>query len=297
VDVISSTMRSVRLGRANGRRVAEAGAWGLRFPAMPAVGFHVMLSGSAWLITPGAEPVAITTGDIVFTGIGAEHGIARHPCRLAELPPVELADLPPPPAPADFEFLCGTYVNENAPAPALLRRLPAAVAIPVDYARHPQLRAVVEMLRDDYTSPGPGSEAGRAALIDLIFLHILRHLHDSGRLDEDPAAQDRGVAEALRELHAAPERPWTVQQLSDIAGLSRTAFTRRFTAVVGRPPMSYLLDWRLTSGASLLQHSDAPLQAIARRVGYSTEYAFSAAFRRKYGIPPGRFRAQSTTAA
>jgi AraC-like DNA-binding protein len=81
-----------------------------------------------------------------------------------------------------------------------------------------------------------------------------------------------------------------VSQLSEHAGMSRAAFTRRFTSVVGRPPMAYLTAWRLNSAARLLRHSDAPLAAIARQVGYATEFAFAAAFRREYGLPPGRFR-------
>jgi AraC-like DNA-binding protein len=72
--------------------------------------------------------------------------------------------------------------------------------------------------------------------------------------------------------------------------MPRTAFTRRFTTAVGQPPMSYLITWRLGRGARLLRETDAPLAAIAHQVGYSTEFAFSAAFRREYGLPPSHFR-------
>jgi AraC-like DNA-binding protein len=72
--------------------------------------------------------------------------------------------------------------------------------------------------------------------------------------------------------------------------MSRVAFTRRFTSVVGKPPMTYLRQWRLSCAARLLRETDASLAAIARQVGYSTEFAFAGAFRREYGVPPGRFR-------
>nr|WP_277348514.1 helix-turn-helix transcriptional regulator [Streptomyces sp. C1-2] len=72
--------------------------------------------------------------------------------------------------------------------------------------------------------------------------------------------------------------------------MSRTAFTRRFTAAVGTPPMTYLREWRLGCAARLLRESDASLAATARRTGYATEYAFATAFRRRYGLSPGRFR-------
>jgi AraC-like DNA-binding protein len=105
-----------------------------------------------------------------------------------------------------------------------------------------------------------------------------------------PAVGDAAVAAALREIHNSPQAPWTVQRLSQVAGLSRTAFTRRFTQSAGKPPIAYLTGWRLLTGARLLRQSDAPLAAIARQVGYSSEFAFATAFRREFGIPPGRFR-------
>ena len=87
----------------------------------------------------------------------------------------------------------------------------------------------------------------------------------------------------------APDK-LTVGQLSDVAGLTRTAFIRRFTALLGQSPSAYLIAWRLSTGARLLRETKAPLATVARQVGYSTEFAFSGAFRRAYGIPPGRFR-------
>ena len=91
-------------------------------------------------------------------------------------------------------------------------------------------------------------------------------------------------------IHDSPQAHWTVSRLSEGVGMSRAAFTRRFTALVGKPPIRYLMDWRLNYAAKQLRETDAPLAAIARQVGYSTEFAFAAAFRREYGLPPGRFR-------
>jgi AraC-like DNA-binding protein len=75
-----------------------------------------------------------------------------------------------------------------------------------------------------------------------------------------------------------------------MVGMSRATFTRRFTSQVGKPPMTYLIGWRLNCAARLLRETDASLAAIARQVGYSTEFAFAGAFRREYGVSPGRFR-------
>jgi AraC-like DNA-binding protein len=291
MDMISATISSVRLGRVNGRRVSEADAYGVRFPKSPVLGFHVMLSGQGWLITREAPPVAVRPGDVVFTAVGAEHGFARTPLSLAELPPVVMADVPPPSTPVDFEFLCGGYRLPPGRVPGFLRRLPDVLAFTPDYHRHPQLGAVVEMLRADYTEPGPGAEAGRSALTDLMILHILRHLQEAGSPAGWPPASDPGIAETLHQIHRRPAHQWTVQRLSEVAGMSRTAFNRRFADAVGTSPMAYVTDLRLDTAAQLLRGTDAPLASIARTVGYSTEFAFAAAFRRRYDVAPGRFRA------
>lgn len=72
--------------------------------------------------------------------------------------------------------------------------------------------------------------------------------------------------------------------------MSRSAFARRFALLAGRPPLAYLSWWRMTLAARLLRESDAPLSAVARQTGYTSEYAFANAFKREFGIAPGRYR-------
>jgi AraC-like DNA-binding protein len=135
-----------------------------------------------------------------------------------------------------------------------------------------------------------GTGAALPALLDLILVDVLRQWHEQHSAAGWPNTDDPAIAAALREIHENPERQWTVSRLSEVAGMPRTAFTRRFTTVVGQPPMSYLISWRLSRGARLLRETDASLATIARQVGYSTEFAFAGAFRREYGVSPGRFR-------
>nr|WP_018500540.1 helix-turn-helix transcriptional regulator [Parafrankia discariae] len=81
-----------------------------------------------------------------------------------------------------------------------------------------------------------------------------------------------------------------MEQLGAEAGLSRATFTRRFTALVGEPPLAYLTRWRLTTAARILRQQDIPLSAVAHRVGYTSEFAFVKAFKREYGLVPGNYR-------
>lgn len=94
---------------------------------------------------------------------------------------------------------------------------------------------------------------------------------------------------ALRDMHGDPQRSWTVVDLADAAGMSRSAFFDRFTRTVGLRPMEYLMAWRMAVAKDMLRHDDAALDEIARRVGYSSASTFSTAFSRHVGQPPGRY--------
>lgn len=95
---------------------------------------------------------------------------------------------------------------------------------------------------------------------------------------------------ALRLLHHEPAKPWTVASLAAAIGVSRAALARRFTELVGEPPMTFLTDWRLTLAADLLREPDATVSSVARQVGYGSPFALSAAFKRVRGISPQEHR-------
>jgi AraC-like DNA-binding protein len=101
---------------------------------------------------------------------------------------------------------------------------------------------------------------------------------------------DRQVARALGLLHAEPAKRWTVERLARAVGLSRAAFARRFVATSGRSPLRYLTELRLALAAAWLETDDPSLAEVALRVGYASEFAFSRAFKRQYGLAPGGFR-------
>lgn len=287
--MIDEVVGSARAGQAFARKIHEAGPGGMRFPAFPGVGFHVLLWGSGWLVTAEGAPVALRAGDIVLAPHGTEHGISHTARPLRDLPRASEGARPEVPD-AAIEYLCGAYRLTGGQVHVFLRRLPDVIAVSPDYDRHPELKSLVDLLDDDVTRPRSGTGVTRSALVDLLLVHVLRLWQDQQDSLGWPSIDDAAVATALWEIHAGPQKPWTVGQLSEIAGISRTAFTRRFTASVGTPPMAYLIGWRLLRAAQLLQETDAPLAVIAQQVGYSSEFAFAGAFRREFGVAPGRFR-------
>ncbi len=102
---------------------------------------------------------------------------------------------------------------------------------------------------------------------------------------------DPVVGPALRLLHNSPERPWTVASLARATGASRAALARRFTELVGEPPMTFLTGWRIALAADLLREPGATVGSVAPQVGYGSAFALSTAFKRLRGISPAEHRA------
>ncbi len=151
---------------------------------------------------------------------------------------------------------------------------------------------LVGMLADEAGRNGPGQEAYLDRLLDLLLIAVLRAWFD--RAENAPpwwhAEQDPVVGQALRLIYNNPAHPWTVADLAAAVGSSRAAFARRFTDLVGEPPITFLTGWRLALAADLLQSSTLTLAAVAGQVGYGTPFALSGAFKRAYGVSPNLHR-------
>ncbi|MCG7523070.1 AraC family transcriptional regulator [Streptomyces sp. OfavH-34-F] len=307
MDILTEVLASMRTGRPVSVRTTGRAPFGLKLPPVAGAGFHVVLSGTCWLVPlEDAAPqtaLALGPGDVVFLRDGRGHILADHPSTPAE---TERASQFSPGSPlgtvnvggegALTDLLCGNYhLDQTRPHP-LVKQLPEIIHLRAEPFRHPELASAVQLLRAELEQPRPGAAGIVPALIDSLLLYILR-----AWLERHPAEQARGwaaaladtsIAPALAAIHDKPGSPWTVESLAVRAGLSRAAFARRFNDLVGEPPMAYLTRWRMTTAARLLRESESPLSAVAARTGYGSEYAFAKAFKRAHGQPPGGYRRQ-----
>ncbi|MDT0467779.1 AraC family transcriptional regulator [Streptomyces gibsoniae] len=304
MDVLSDAIAAMRTGRPHSARRDKHAPWGVRFAAAAEAGFHVVLRGSAWLIPADGEPVALGPGDVVFLAHGQEHALASAldvPLEEVRLLPDGTWSQPTPAEPLsgrpDTVTLCGTYRLDRSRAHRLLAELPEVVHLPAGVGTHRSLRAAVELLGIELEEAQPGTDAIVTSLLDTLLLYILRAWwqseREAGRLRGWAAAlADPVVAAALRAIHGDPAHTWTVEELGATGGLSRAAFARRFTSLVGEPPRTYLTWWRMTTAGRLLRQNDLSLRQIAERTGYTSEFAFAKAFKREYGVAPGQYRSR-----
>ncbi|MEV7391675.1 AraC family transcriptional regulator [Streptomyces sp. NPDC091215] len=303
MDVLSDAVAAMRTGRPHSSRRDKHAPWGMRFAASEGAGFHVVLRGSAWLLPAAGEPIALSPGDVVFLAHGHGHALASGPdVPLQDVHPGPDGRWPEPPRPQresepDTVLLCGAYQLDRSRAHRLLSELPEVVRLPARVGAHRSLRAAVELLGMELEDRQPGADAIVTSLLDTLLLYILRAWWQRERVVDGAhgsgwaaALADPAVSAALHAIHGDPAQPWTVAELGARGGLSRAAFARRFTALVGEPPLAYLTWWRITTAGRLLREDTLPLRQVAERTGYTSEFAFAKAFKREYGVAPGQYR-------
>ena len=189
---------------------------------------------------------------------------------------------------ADRSIVCA-YEGHSEVSSRLLDALPTVLVL----RAHEWDTPLVDLLAAEAGRDGSGQEAYLDRLLDLLLISVLRTWFD--REENAPAwwhaEQDPVVGQALRLIYNNPAHPWTVANLAAAVGSSRAVFARRFTELVGEPPIAFLTGWRLALAADLLRSSQATIAAVAKQVGYSTPFALSSAFKRAYGVSPNTHRA------
>ncbi|MFC4012755.1 AraC family transcriptional regulator [Nonomuraea purpurea] len=181
-------------------------------------------------------------------------------------------------------LLTGTYNLEGEVSRRLLEALPPLIVQPGG--------PLIELLSAEIVKDEPGQEAVLDRLLDLLLIAVLRsHFATYEAPAWYRAMGDPVVGKAMRMLHNNPAHPWTVASLAAQVGVSRASLARRFTELVGEPPMAFLTDWRLALAADLLREPDATIGSVAAKVGYGSPFALSAAFKRVRGVSPQAYRA------
>jgi len=281
--------------------------WSLRIEDEAPLTVAAMVRGEAWAIPDGGPPIQFGPGDVAVIRGPDHYVVADDPatppqavigpgqtCSTPDGRPLELMkDLgvrtwgnSPDGATV---MLTGTYSLEGEVSGRMLRALPPLIHLTPDAWDSP----LVPLLADEIVKDAPGQEAVLDRLLDLLLIAVLRAWFarpDGGAPAWYAADADPVVGPALRLMHNSPERPWTVASLARAAGSSRAALARRFTALVGEPPMTFLTGWRIALAADLLREPGATVASVAPQVGYGSPFALSAAFTRVRGMSPRRYR-------
>lgn len=304
MDVLDDILATLDLKGALYFRTDCSPPWAVQVPELrQAARFHLVVQGRLHVGFPSGAAVELGPGDLVLVPGGRAHVLADGPGR--EAPPLEtvlaragydgrgvvvLGDGDPA---ASTQMICGHYSFREGADHPLLRALPEHVVITAAMrSANAFLDDMLRLVARRMFADRIGSAAVVTRLSEVVFIELLRV-----GLGQTPAAlsllsafRDRHVGRALELIHAAPERPWTVERLAHEVGMSRSRFADRFQALTGTAPMGYLATWRLQKALALLEEGRRSVQQVAQATGYRSAAAFTRAFGTRFGVAPTAWR-------
>ena len=266
--------------------------------------FHVVAQGRCWVSLDGGDRHWANRGDVIVVPYGDDYlmgGVQDAPT----VPILSLIDRPPwarmpvvehGTGGARTDLVCGHLRSDDALFDPALAALPRVFVVRLaDTPAAHWVEASIEYALAN-SSPNPTSAASMSTrLPEVILIEVLRlHLASAPASEQGwiAALRDPVLVPAMSCIHADPKRKWTVPELAAAAAVSRSVLDERFRRVLGRSPIRYLTEWRMHLAADLLSTTELGIATVARRVGYDSEEAFSRAFKRWGGCPPGAWRAR-----
>ena len=300
MDILAGVLDRVRLGGTLLFHFELGHPWNLALPKRPYALFHYLSRGSATLALDQGRELHMTEGDFVVVTRGEPHVIYSD-SRTEPLPIVDIDRLAgrlglirhgggeQPLA----TMICGNFTVARPSRGSVLELLPPLLLLkPTEDGGW--LEAILQRMVSEAALERPGQGVALSRLTEVLFVEVLRSWIKSLGPGEGGwlgAMADPHIGPALQLIHERPDRPWTLGELGQSVGLGRSAFSARFTRLVGEPMYRYLISRRMSEAAFLLETSDEAIARIATRVGYETAAAFSKLFHRHHGLSPGRYRA------
>ena len=322
-DTLSDVLRYVRLRGAVFFNISGSSEWVAEAPAAKLIApllmpgtehvmeYHVVVQGSCWASIPDGPSVQLSAGDAVMFPQGDAHVVSSGPRMRGDTDFRWMSDFKVDHFPlrlgyngvrfspsvaeghnADATLVCGFIGFDAQPFNPLIDALPRLLHL---RARKDDawLAGFTQQAVAESHAQRPGGEAMLARMSEMMFVDAVRRYAD--QLPAESAGwlaglRDRFVGRALALMHEQPAKEWTIDELGQRVGLSRSTLHERFIRLVGIAPMQYLAQWRMQVAARLLLETRATVAAVALDVGYDSEAAFARAFKRLVGKPPAAWR-------
>jgi AraC-like DNA-binding protein len=315
MDPLSDVLSMLTVSSTLSSRFEARGRWSFRYPRYAShIKLGCLLTGSLRMQIDGAaEAVQMSAGDFYLltngqpfmacseppgplqdgVQVSRDHRSADGVLRYEGQGAHDEAGAPP------VTMATGRFTLDGEAGELLLRHLPPLIHLRASDPGTRPLAGLLDLMSWETAELRPGASIARTNLAALVLVQALRvHLANAPQPEGWLGAMaDARIGEALSRMHGDIAQPWTVEQLAHSAGMSRTAFAVRFKALTGSTPLDYLGGWRMTVARNALRHSDEGIARIAERIGYQSETAFSAAFKREIGESPGRFRTRTRSPA
>lgn len=307
MDPFLDVIRLLRPRATLWRRIEGTGRWGVSFRKRNDLLFCSVAAGECQLMRPGVTPLQLMTGDLVLVRTSTPFSLASDPTVAPEDSERAFAAAAGPTLTLGtgedrpVTLLGGRFLFDTANENLLTALLPQVLHVSAADPSAWRVQSLLKMNAAESLHPQPGSEFMVTRLMELILVDALRnHSNPSNHSNHSLGIESRApgmlaglanpvTAAALRAMHGKVAHNWTVAELARLAGVSRSTFAARFREVVGVGPIEYLLNWRMALAKDELRRGTRSVSEIAFAVGFQSVSAFSTAFRRAVGCPPGRF--------
>ncbi len=313
MDAIANLLEGTRARGAFALRCVMSPPWGLRILAESPATLIAAVEGDLWVAPDNGDPLHITPGGIAVTRAPDHYNVVgsldtkpeiiiqpeQRCCDLAGNSVLEemthgIRTWGSDPA-GKCVFIVGAYEHLSTVSDKLKKMLPPVLALNKDDWDSP----LVSILVDEVAKDEPGQAAVLDRLLDLLLTAALKAWVAKQDPDRPVWWQSQGdpiVERALRLIHRDPAYAWTLDKLAAKTNASRASLARRFNDIVGEPPMTFLKNWRMALAEDLLSRPGETIGTVSEKVGYSSPFAFSAAFKRIKGISPYEYRALGSQA-
>jgi AraC-like DNA-binding protein len=273
------------------------GELSIQFPQHQGIKCYAVVSGQCWLSVEGVpDAVRLETGDCFLLPTGRPFCLATD----LSLTPVDFRTLLSGKRDGgiaswngggDCFIVGGHFILDGKQAGVLLGVLPPIVHLRKESDKD-TLRWSLERMRQELREPQPGGFLVAQHLAYMMLVQALRlYLAEGlrGGVGWLFALADKQMSAAINSMHDDPARRWTLQELAERAGMSRSIFALKFKQTVGTSPMEYLTRWRMLLAGEKLSNSGDPISVVALSLGYESESAFSTAFKRIMGCSPRQY--------
>ena len=316
-DALSDVLNTIRLTGGTFFHVEAKAPWVAEQPgpelilpkllpgAEHMIAYHVVTEGRCFARVIGGTPIAVEAGEVIVFTRGEPHVMSSDPWMRGDpfassvIDAAARGQLPffinfGDDGPISAKLICGFLAFDANPFNPLLQNLP-----PVIKSANPRdgtaswLGQLIKLAMMEVENKRAGGESVLAKFSELMFIEVVRQYVDGlspGQTGWLAGLRDPFVGKALSVLHQSPAHSWTIEELANEIGLSRSRLADRFTTYVGMPPMQYLARWRMQLASGLLRDDSFDLETVATEIGYGSEEAFSRAFKKMVGMSPSEWR-------
>lgn len=290
MDALTDILRTLHLRATVFFHSSFCGTWAVDTSGSRQAAFHVVAQGMCWLHVGEQRPVELRAGDLLILPRDAPHVISS----LADRPGPEIVRNQPGTGHdgPSTSLICGYFGFGSACWNPVIESLPDVMLLQAGREHGSQIETLIRLIVGEAETTQAGFGVVLDRLSDALFILAVRETMQRNPQSGNvlSALADSRLSRSLQVMHARPEHPWQLASLAREAGMSRAAFARHFRERVGMTPLDYLTRWRMQCASEWLLDPLVTMIEIAERAGYKSEAAFSRAFKREFGMGPGRFR-------